>query len=31
MQDTDLVWMKDPLPMLQRQEHDIIFMDDGAR
>lgn len=30
-QDTDLVWIKDPLPILKTQKHDIIFMDDGAR
>jgi hypothetical protein len=30
-QDTDLVWMKDPLPTLRKEKHDIIFMDDGAR
>lgn len=30
-QDTDLVWVKDPLPHLQEQILDIAFMDDGAR
>jgi hypothetical protein len=23
--------MKDPIPILQKEKHDIIFMDDGAR
>eukprot|EP00607_Mallomonas_marina_P007308 CAMPEP_0182418196 /NCGR_PEP_ID=MMETSP1167-20130531/2668_1 /TAXON_ID=2988 /ORGANISM="Mallomonas Sp, Strain CCMP3275" /LENGTH=466 /DNA_ID=CAMNT_0024592271 /DNA_START=567 /DNA_END=1964 /DNA_ORIENTATION=- len=30
-QDADLVWMKDPRPMLQATSHDAVFMDDGAR
>jgi len=30
-QDADLVWIRDPLPLLLRSGHDIAFMDDGAR
>ncbi len=31
-QDVDLVWMENPLPLLEAMtQHDIIFMDDGAR
>jgi hypothetical protein len=31
-QDVDLVWMENPLPILERMNsNDIIFMDDGAR
>jgi hypothetical protein len=30
-QDTDLVWMQDPLPVLRQDPRDIVFMDDGAR
>eukprot|EP01041_Mallomonas_annulata_P006168 gene6168-12500_t len=30
-QDVDLVWMRDPRPLLQAMVHDAVFMDDGAR
>jgi hypothetical protein len=31
-QDVDLVWMEDPLPLLESfAQYDIVFMDDGAR
>lgn len=30
-QDVDLVWLKNPLPYLQSLQHDVVFMDDGAR
>ena len=30
-QDADLVWLRDPVPLLQQQAHDVAFMDDGAR
>ena len=31
-QDVDLVWMSDPLSELENMaQHDIVFMDDGAR
>ena len=31
-QDADLVWIKDPVPILHSfKDYDMIFMDDGAR
>lgn len=30
-QDADLVWLKDPVPHLERAVRDVAFMDDGAR
>lgn len=30
-QDADLIWITDPIPLLQSQLEDISFMDDGAR
>ena len=30
-QDTDLVWLKNPIPYLQNIPEDVAFMDDGAR
>lgn len=29
--DTDLVWIKDPIPTLKSSRYDLSFMDDGAR
>ena len=30
-QDADVVWLRDPVPYLQRVVRDVAFMDDGAR
>ena len=30
-QDVDLTWINNPIPYLQSLEHDVSFMDDGAR
>lgn len=30
-QDTDVVWLRDPLPPLRASAGDAVFMDDGAR
>ena len=30
-QDADMVWYRDPLPLLEADPTDVLFMDDGAR
>jgi hypothetical protein len=30
-QDVDLIWLKDPIPILKALPGDMSFMDDGAR
>jgi hypothetical protein len=30
-QDVDLIWLKDPIPVLRAMPSDMMFMDDGAR